>query len=206
MRKLIKNYCEICVVCKRNKVLKHKSFEKLQTLFIFEFKWSNLTMNFVTSLSISRNWNEIEYDSILMMIDRLTKMIHYILIIKIINVENLTKIFIKKVVQLHDFFLFIIIDRKSLFILNFWSTLCYIMKIKKNFLSRFILKRTSRLNVKITSWNNILKLMWIFNKIIKWNYFLWLNSHIIMQSTFSRKCHLLKSCLNIRRKWREKIS
>ena len=98
MRKLIKNYCEICAVCKRNKILKHKSFEKLQTLFIFEFKWLNLTMNFVTNPSINRNWNEIEYDSILMMVDRLTKMIHYILIIKIINVENLIKVFIKEIV------------------------------------------------------------------------------------------------------------
>ena len=55
-------------------------------------------MNFVTNLSINRNENKIEYDSILMMIDRLTKMIHYISIIKIISVENLTKIFIKKIV------------------------------------------------------------------------------------------------------------
>ena len=54
------------------------------------------------------------------MINQLTKIIHYILIIKIINVENLTKVFIKKIVQLHDFSLFIIIDRKSLFILSFW--------------------------------------------------------------------------------------
>ena len=102
MRKLIKNYCETCVVCKRNKTLKHKLFEKLQTLFIFEFKWSDLTMNFVTNLSISRNWNEIKYNLILMMVDRLTKMIHYISIIKIINVEDLTEIIIKKVVRLHD--------------------------------------------------------------------------------------------------------
>ena len=53
------------------------------------------------------------------MINRLTKMIHYILIIKIINVENLINVLIKKIVRLHDFFLSIIIDRKSLFILSF---------------------------------------------------------------------------------------
>ena len=53
------------------------------------------------------------------MIDRLTKMIHYILIIKIINVEDLTKVFIKKVIQLHDFSFSIIIDRRSLFTSSF---------------------------------------------------------------------------------------
>ena len=119
MRKLIKNYCETCIVCKRNKIFKHKLFEKLQTLFTFEFKWSNLTMNFVISFSINWDWNKIEYNSILIMIDRLTNMIHYISIIKIINVENLTKVFIKKIVQLHDLFLFIIIDKRSLFISSF---------------------------------------------------------------------------------------
>ena len=53
------------------------------------------------------------------MIDRLTKMIYYILIMKIISVEDLTKVFIKKIVQLHDFFLSIIINKKLLFILSF---------------------------------------------------------------------------------------
>ena len=90
-------------------------------------------MNF----SINRNWNEIEYNSILMIINRLTKMIYYILIIKIINVENLTKVSIKKIIQLHDFSFFIIINRKLLFILSFWSTLCYTMKIKKKLFIAF---------------------------------------------------------------------
>ena len=150
---MIKNYCETCVVCKHNKASKYKLFEKLQTLFIFEFKWSNLMMNFVTSFSISRNWNEIKYNLILMMIDRLTKMIHYISIIKIINVEDLTEVFIKEIIQLHDFFLFIIIDKKSLFILSFWSTLCYTMKIKKKLFIAF----HSQTNEQIERQNNIMK-------------------------------------------------
>ena len=88
-----------------------------------------------------------------MMIDQLTKMIHYISIIKIINVENLTKIFIKKIIQLHDFFLFIIIDKKLLFILNFWSTFCYIIKIKRKFFIAF----HSQTNKQIECQNNIMK-------------------------------------------------
>ena len=137
MRKLIKNFYETCVVCKRNKTSKYKSFKKLLTLFILEFKWLNLIINFVMNFSISRNWNKIKYDLILMMIDRLTKMIYYISIIKIINVENLIKIFIKEIVQLHNLSFFIIIDRRSLFILSFWSTLCYIIKIKRKLFIAF---------------------------------------------------------------------
>ena len=153
MRKLIKNYCEIYVVCKRSKTSRHKSFEKLQTLFILEFKWSNLTMNFVICFSINRDWNEVEYDLILIMVDRLTKMIHYISIIKIISVENLTEIFIKKVVRLHDLFLFIIIDKELLFILSFWSTFCYTMKIKRKFFIAF----HSQTDEQIKRQNSIIK-------------------------------------------------
>ena len=94
-------------------------------------------MNFVTNFSINRNWNKVEYDLILMMIDWLTKMMHYISIIKIINAENLTKVFIKKIVQLHDFLFFIIINKKLLFILSFWLMFCYIIKIKKKFFIAF---------------------------------------------------------------------
>ena len=72
-----------------------------------------------------------------MIIDLLTKMIYYILIIKIINAEDLTKIFIKEIIWLHNFSLFIIINRKLLFILNFWSTLYYIMKVKNKFFIAF---------------------------------------------------------------------
>ena len=50
MKHQIKKYCETCAICKRNKFFKHKSYEKLSSFFIFEYKWIDINMNFVTKL------------------------------------------------------------------------------------------------------------------------------------------------------------
>ena len=38
MRQFVKKYCELCAICKRNKTFKHKLYEKLCLLSIFEYK------------------------------------------------------------------------------------------------------------------------------------------------------------------------
>ena len=38
MKQLVREYCELCVVCKRSKASKHKSYENFQFLFISEFR------------------------------------------------------------------------------------------------------------------------------------------------------------------------
>ena len=38
MKQLIREYYELCVVCKRNKTSKHKSYKNFQFLFISEFR------------------------------------------------------------------------------------------------------------------------------------------------------------------------
>ena len=131
MFEFVKEYVENCAICKRSKTSRHKFFEKFQSLFVSQYKWSNFTMNFVTSLSTSKNWNEIKYDSIFVVIDRFTKMNHYVLIIKTIKIKNLTNMFIKKIIRYHEFFTFIIIDRDLLFSFEYYFFLCYALKIKK---------------------------------------------------------------------------
>ena len=55
MRQLVREYCESCAVCKRSKASRHKPYEDFQFLFISEFRWADLTMNFVTGFSVSRD-------------------------------------------------------------------------------------------------------------------------------------------------------
>ena len=130
MKQLVREYCESCVVCKRSKTSKHKSYENFQFLFISEFRWIDFTMNFVTELSINRNWNKIVYDFIFVVINRFTKMTHYVSITKTIFAKNLVEIFIKKIIKLHDIFASIIIDRNTIFTSKFYFTLIYCLKIK----------------------------------------------------------------------------
>ncbi len=56
-------------------------------------------MNFITSLPISVNWKGDSYDLILVIIDRLTKMIYYKPVKVIINIPGLAKMIINMVVR-----------------------------------------------------------------------------------------------------------
>ena len=137
MRQLVRKYMKTYVVCKRSKISKHKSYKDFQFFFIFEFKWIDLIMNFVTKLSSNKNWNEVLYDFILVVVDRFTKMTHYVFVTKTISTKTLTEIFMKKIIKLHDISILIIIDRDSIFTSKFYSTLIYVLKIKHKLSTTF---------------------------------------------------------------------
>ena len=88
-------------------------------------------MNFVTGLPISTNWKKDSYDSILVIVDRLTKMIHYKPVKIIIDVPGFSKVIINMVIQNHCFLDSIVTNRSSLFILKFWLSLYYFLGIKQ---------------------------------------------------------------------------
>ena len=75
-------------------------------------------MNFIIKL-FSNKRRDVVYDLILMMIDRYIKMIKYILIIKKIDVAELTKIFFKKIILRFDMSDEIVSDRNFVFMNKF---------------------------------------------------------------------------------------
>ena len=58
-------------------------------------------MDFVTGLPISANWKDDSYDSILVIVDRLTKMVHFVSIKVTIDILGLAKVIINMVVRHH---------------------------------------------------------------------------------------------------------
>ena len=58
-------------------------------------------MDFVTRLLVSTNWKGDNYDSILVIVDRLTKMVHYEPVKVTINALGLAEVIINVVVQYH---------------------------------------------------------------------------------------------------------
>ncbi len=58
-------------------------------------------MDFVTGLLISANWKGDSYDSILVIVDRLTKMVHYKPVKVTINVPGLAEVIMDVVVRHH---------------------------------------------------------------------------------------------------------
>ena len=88
-------------------------------------------MDFVTGLPISTNWKRDNYNSILVIINRLTKMVHYKPVKITINTVGLAEVIIDVVVYHHDLFDSIVINKSSLFLSKFWSLLCYFFDIKR---------------------------------------------------------------------------
>ena len=87
-------------------------------------------IDFMTSLPISTNWKRDNYNSILVIVDWVTKMVHYTPIKITIDVSNLAKVIIDMIVWHHGLPDSIVTDRSSLFTLKFWSLLCYFLGIK----------------------------------------------------------------------------
>ena len=130
MRAQIKKHCETCAICKKSKTSRHKSYEKLSSLSISKFKWVDFTMNFVIDLPESKTWNEATYDAILVVINRLIKMTHYISVTKTMIAKNLVEILIRKIIKLHDLSSSITTNKNSIFIVKYHDALCYALKIK----------------------------------------------------------------------------
>lgn len=112
------------------KAVRHKPYGDLQLLPIPTYQWKDLSIDFVTGLPISTDWKNDGYDSILVIVDWLIKMVHYELIKVIIDVAGLKEVILDVVVRHYGLPDLIVTNRGLLFTLNFWPLLCYFLRIK----------------------------------------------------------------------------
>ena len=74
MKLVVESALAECDLCGRSKPGRYKPYRLLQPLLVAEQSWSSVTMDFITKLPTSKNLvTGIEYDSILTMVNRLTK-------------------------------------------------------------------------------------------------------------------------------------
>ena len=96
-----------------------------------------MSIDFVIDLPILTDWKGNSYNSILVIVDWLTKMVHYKPVKVIIDAPGFAEIIINVVVRYHRLPDLIVTNRKSLFILKFWSLLYYFLNIKRKLLTAF---------------------------------------------------------------------
>ncbi len=130
LRRDVEAYIIGCDVCLASKSVRHKPYGDLQSLLVPTRRWKDLFMDFVTGLPVSTNWKGETYDSILVIVDRLTKMVHYKPVKVTINAPALAEVIIEVVVRHHGLPDSIISDRGLVFTSKFWSSLCYFLGIK----------------------------------------------------------------------------
>ncbi|MBW0545544.1 hypothetical protein O181_085259 [Austropuccinia psidii MF-1] len=73
MNQFLEDYVSSCQKCSRNKNIHHKKFGLLKPLSIPSGPWNSLSMDFITQLRLSNN-----FDSILVVVDRFSKMAIFI--------------------------------------------------------------------------------------------------------------------------------
>ena len=137
LQKDIEAYVKGCGVCLGSKAVRHKPYGDLQSLPVPTHRWKDLSMDFVTGLPISTDWKGDSYDSILVIVDRLTKMVYYELVKVTINAPRLVEVIIDVVVWYHGLLDSIISDRGAIFTSKFWSSLCYFFGIKRRLSNAF---------------------------------------------------------------------
>nr|GFA78946.1 putative reverse transcriptase domain-containing protein [Tanacetum cinerariifolium] len=90
----IATYVSKCLTCLRVKVEHQKPSGLLVQPEIHQWKWDNITMYFVTKLPRTSSG----YDTIWVILDRLTKSAHFLLIREDDSMDKLTKLYLKEVV------------------------------------------------------------------------------------------------------------
>lgn len=94
-------------------------------------------MDFVIELPISTNRKGESYDSILVIIDQVTKIVHYESVKVIINTPELAEVILDIVVWHHGLPDSIITNWDLLFTSKFLSSLCYFLEIKQRLSTAF---------------------------------------------------------------------
>ncbi|GKE24524.1 putative reverse transcriptase domain-containing protein [Tanacetum coccineum] len=119
MKADISTYVSKCLTCARVKVEHQRPSGLLVQPEIPQWKWDNITMDFITKLPKSSQG----YDIIWVIIDRLTKSAIFIPMRETDPMEKLARMYLKKVVTRHEIPVSIIYDRNPRFASNFWRSL-----------------------------------------------------------------------------------
>nr|GEU87069.1 putative reverse transcriptase domain-containing protein [Tanacetum cinerariifolium] len=117
MKADIATYVSNCLTCQRVKAEHQKPSGVLVQPEIPQWKWDNITMDFVTKLPRTQSGN----DTIWVVVDRLTKSAHFLPMKETDPMDKLARLFLKEVVTRHRIPVSIICDRDPRFTSNFWK-------------------------------------------------------------------------------------
>ncbi|GJR82761.1 putative reverse transcriptase domain-containing protein [Tanacetum coccineum] len=119
MKANMATYVSKCPTCAKFKAEHQKPSGLLVQPEIPEWKWEKITMDFVTKLPKTANG----YDTIWVIVDRLTKSAHFLPMRENDPMEKLMKLYMKEVVTRHGVPVSIISDRDGRFTSLFWQAL-----------------------------------------------------------------------------------
>ena len=112
-----------CEVCIRTKVSWYKLYREFQILSVFKWIWSSVIIDFIVKLSKFKDpVSNISYNSILVIIKHFTKYSKFIFANKSHLTKDLIDIIIRKVINNYRLLNEFIIDKGTIFALQFFIT------------------------------------------------------------------------------------
>nr|GEX16669.1 putative reverse transcriptase domain-containing protein [Tanacetum cinerariifolium] len=107
----IATYVRKCLTCAKVKAEHQRPSGLLQQPEILVWKWERITMDFITKLPRT----QFRYDSIWVIVDRLTKSAHFILVNEKFKTKKLARLYLKEIVCKHGVPVSIISDQDPIF-------------------------------------------------------------------------------------------
>ena len=118
MKKDIAEFVAQCPNCQQVKIEHQKPGGLLQEIEIPTWKWEMINMDFITGLPRTQR----KYDSIWVIVDRLTKSAHFLPVRTTYSAEDYARLYVREIVRLHGVPTSIISDRGAQFTANFWRS------------------------------------------------------------------------------------
>ncbi|GJV66170.1 putative reverse transcriptase domain-containing protein [Tanacetum coccineum] len=119
MKAKIATYVSKCLTCAKVKIEYQKPSGLLVQPEIPQWKWENITMDFMTKLPKTATGQ----DTIWVIVDRLTKFVHFLPMREDDTLEKLTRQYLKEVVSKHGVLVSIISNCDGKFTSYFWKSL-----------------------------------------------------------------------------------
>jgi hypothetical protein len=119
MKKSVVDFIARCLECQKVKAEHRHPAGFLQSLPIPEWKCEVVTMDFITKLLGTHKQN----DSIMVMVDKLTKSVHFVPVKLTHKATNIVDFYMKKIARLHDITKTIVSERDPKFTSKFWKGL-----------------------------------------------------------------------------------
>jgi transposase InsO family protein len=120
-------------MCQRVKAKHQRPAGLLQPLKVPKWKWEEIGMDFIVGLPRTRDG----YYSIWVIIDRLTKVVHFIPVKTTYSGAQLAELYMSRIVCLHGVPKKIVSDQGTQFTSRFWKRLHESMDTKLNFSSAY---------------------------------------------------------------------
>ena len=118
MKRHVGDFVRRCLTCQRIKVEHQRPVGLIQPLKVAEWKWKHITMDFVTHFQ----WTSRKHDAMWVILDRLTKSAHFLVVRMTFTLEEFCKLYIREIVGLHGVPVSIVSDWDPRFTAEFWKS------------------------------------------------------------------------------------